>query len=54
LAKWAFILQECDFDIINGFGRVNQNVDGLSCNLILARRIPLGFGGMVMWIWKET
>ncbi len=32
LAKWAFILQEYDFDILHKAGRVNQNVDGLNWN----------------------
>jgi hypothetical protein len=32
LARWAFILQEYDFDIIHRHGRVNQDVDGLSWN----------------------
>jgi len=32
LAKWAFILQEYDFDIIHRHGRVNQYVDGLHWN----------------------
>jgi hypothetical protein len=32
LAKWAFILQEYDFNIIHRLGRVDQNADGLSWN----------------------
>jgi hypothetical protein len=32
LARWAFILQEYDFDIIHKPNRVNQNADGLSWN----------------------
>ncbi len=32
LARWTFILQEYDFDIIHRPNRVNQNVNGLSQN----------------------
>jgi len=32
LARWAFILQEYDFDIIHKAGRVNWDADGLSQN----------------------
>jgi hypothetical protein len=32
LAKWAFILQEYDFDIIHKLGKVNQDVNGLNWN----------------------
>jgi hypothetical protein len=32
LAKWAFILHECDFDIIHKHGRVNQDADVLNQN----------------------
>jgi hypothetical protein len=31
-ARWAFILQEYDFDIIHMPSKVNRNVDGLSRN----------------------
>ncbi len=30
LAKWAFILQKYNFDIIHKVGRVNWDVDGLN------------------------
>jgi hypothetical protein len=32
LAKWPFILQEYDFDIIHKHGKVNQDANGLSWN----------------------
>jgi hypothetical protein len=32
LARWAFILQEYDFDIIHKLGKVNRDVDGLRWN----------------------
>jgi hypothetical protein len=32
LARWAFSLQDYDFDIINKVRRVNQDVNGLSWN----------------------
>jgi hypothetical protein len=32
LAMWPLILEEYDFDIIHKSSRVNQDVDGLSCN----------------------
>jgi hypothetical protein len=32
LVRWAFILQEYDFDIIHRHSKVNQDVDGLSRN----------------------
>jgi len=49
LAMWALILEEYDLDIIHKHGRVNQNADGLNRN---TNSIPLGFVGMVMWIWR--
>jgi hypothetical protein len=50
---WAFILQEYDFDIIHKSNKVNQDVNGLSRNQVPMRRIPVGFLGMVMWIWRR-
>jgi hypothetical protein len=32
LARWAFIFQECDFDIVHKAGRVNRDANGLSQN----------------------
>jgi hypothetical protein len=32
LARWAFILQEYDFDIIHRPSKVNRNADGLNQN----------------------
>ncbi len=32
LVRWAFILQEYDFDIVHKASRVNHEVDGLSQN----------------------
>lgn len=32
LARWAFILQEYDFDIVHRVDRVNQNIDELDRN----------------------
>jgi hypothetical protein len=42
LARWAFILQEYDFDIINEIGRVNQDVDGLSWNSNSSKEDTIG------------
>jgi hypothetical protein len=33
LARWAFILQEYDFDIIHKVSRVNWDAKGLNWNL---------------------
>jgi hypothetical protein len=52
LARWAFILQEYDFDIIHKLGRVNKNVDGLSQNPNSNEENATGLVGMVMWIWN--
>jgi hypothetical protein len=50
LVRWAFILQEYDFDIIHMLGKVNRDASGLSQNPIPTKRIPLGLIAMVMCI----
>jgi hypothetical protein len=42
LAKWTFILQEYDFDIIHMASKVNWNVDGLSRNPNLNQEDTIG------------
>jgi hypothetical protein len=48
LVKWAFLSYEYDFDFVHKVGRINQDVDGLNQNPILARRILQRFVGMGM------
>jgi hypothetical protein len=52
LAKWAFILQEYNFDIVHRSCKVNHDADGLSWTQIPTMKILLRFIGMVMLIWK--
>jgi hypothetical protein len=49
LVKWAFILQEYDFDIIHKADKANRDVDGLSWNPSSSEEVQ---GGMERWIWR--
>jgi len=52
LAMWALILKEYDLDIIHKLGVLIKMPMSWNGTQVPMRRIPLGFVGMVMWIWR--
>jgi hypothetical protein len=53
LAKWAFIFQEYDFDIVHKANRVNWNANGLSRNSSSNEEDPICAKWHGEVIWKQ-